>query len=75
MFAFSVGTDHVAKVRSRCHSAIGICAALVGSAFACRRATGERETYWHKRGASLVSGVIGCLMCHVWTDRVAKVRS
>ena len=37
-----------------------ICAALVESAFARRRATeGERETCWCKRGVSLVSGVIG----------------
>ena len=28
--------------------------------FAWRRATGERETCWRKRGASLVSGMIGC---------------
>ena len=34
----------------------------MGSAFAWRRATGERETCWRKRGVSLVSGVIGCLM-------------
>ena len=37
---------------------MGICAALVGSACAWRRATGERETCWRKRGASLVSGII-----------------
>ena len=37
-----------------------ICVALVhGSAFAWRRATGERETRWCKRGVSLVSGMIG----------------
>ena len=40
------------------HSAIGICAALVGSAFAWRRATGEREPCWRKRGVSLVSGIV-----------------
>ena len=39
-----------------------ICAALVESAFAWRRATGERETRWRKRGASLVSGMIGGIM-------------
>ena len=36
-----------------------IYAALVESAFARRRAAGERETYWCKRGVSLVSGMIG----------------
>ena len=36
---------------------MGICA-LVGSACAWRRATGERETCWRKRGVSLVSGII-----------------
>ena len=35
-----------------------ICAAWVGSVFAWRRATGERETGWRKRGVSLVSGMI-----------------
>ena len=39
-----------------------ICAALVESAFASRRATGERETCWCKRGVSLVSGMIGGLV-------------
>ena len=34
----------------------------VGSAFAWRRATGERETCWCKRGMSLVSGMIGGIM-------------
>ena len=34
------------------------CAALVESAFAWRRATGERETCWRKCGVSLVSGMI-----------------
>ena len=34
-----------------------ICAALVESAFALHRATGERETCWRKRGVSLVSGI------------------
>ena len=33
-------------------------AALVESAFAWRRATGERETCWRERGVSLVSGMI-----------------
>ena len=33
--------------------------ALVGSAFAWRRATGERKSCWCKRGVSLVSGMIG----------------
>ena len=33
--------------------------ALVESAFAWHRATGERETRWRKRGVSLVSGMIG----------------
>ena len=37
---------------------MGICAALVGSACARRRATGERETCWRKRGVSLVSGIV-----------------
>ena len=36
----------------------GIFTALVGSAFAWRCATGERETCWRKRGVSLVSGII-----------------
>ena len=58
MFTCSVWADRVAKLRSLCCSAIGICAALVESAFAWRRATGERETCWCKRGVSLVSGVI-----------------
>ena len=33
--------------------------ALAESAFSWRRATGERETRWCKRGVSLVSGMIG----------------
>ena len=33
--------------------------APLGFAFAWRRATGERETCWRKRGVSLVSGIIG----------------
>ena len=45
--------------RVACRNAMRICAALVGSAFARRRATGERETRWCKRGVSLVSGMIG----------------
>ena len=57
----SAWTDRVAKVRS-CRSALGICAALVGSAFAWHRATRERETCWRKRGASLVSGISGGIM-------------
>ena len=32
---------------------------LVGSAFAWRHATGERETCWCERSVSLVSGMIG----------------
>ena len=36
-----------------------ICAALVESAFARPRATGERETRRRKRGVSLVSGMLG----------------
>ena len=36
-----------------------ICAALVETAFAWRRATGERETCWRKRGVPLVTGMIG----------------
>ena len=55
MFASSVWADRVATRRSWCRSAIGICAALVESTFAWRRATGERETCWRKRGVSLVS--------------------
>ena len=62
MFASSVWTERVAKVRSRRHSAIGICAALVENAFARRRATRERETCWRKRGVSLVSGMIKGIM-------------
>ena len=51
-----------------------ICAAFVESAFAWRRATGERETCWCKRGVSLVSGMIGGIVGYriasssVWTD-------
>ena len=40
-----------------------------------RRATGERETCWRKRGVSPVSGMIGgivCLASIVWADRVAN---
>ena len=33
--------------------------------FAWRRATGERETGWRKRGVSLVSGMICGIMWHV----------
>ena len=40
---------------SQCHWDLR---ALVGSAFAWRRATGEREARWRKRGVSLVSGII-----------------
>ena len=47
---------------SQCH---GDLRTLVGSAFAWRRATGERETRWHKRGVSLVSGIIDGIMRHV----------
>ena len=60
----------MAKLRSSCRSAVRICAALVGSAFA-RRATGERETCWCKRGVSL-SGMIamavsgGTFASRVW---------
>ena len=53
-------------------------AALVESAFALRRATGERETRWRKRGMSLVSGmiVVSCdlFASSVWADRVATRR-
>ena len=42
--------------------AMRICAALVESAFAWRRATGERETCWCKPGVSLVSGMIGGIL-------------
>ena len=59
MIASSVWADRVAKLRSWCRSAMRICAALVGSAFAWRRSTGERESCWCKRGVSLVSGMIG----------------
>ena len=58
------------------------CAALVGSAFAWRRAAGERETCWCKRGVSLVSGeredwrygVIGLLLS-VWGQTVWRIAS
>ena len=43
-------------------AAIKICAALVGSVFVWRRATGERKTCWCKRSVSLVSGMIGGIM-------------
>ena len=51
-----------------------ICDVVVGSAFAWRRATGEREARWCKRGAPLVSGMIGGIVrhdCSVWAGRVA----
>ena len=46
-------------VRDVTRSAMRICAALVESAFAWRRDTGEGETRCCKRRASLVSGMIG----------------
>ena len=49
-------------VMSQCHAdlrGLGGSPVLVESAFAWRRATGERETCWCKRGVSLVSGMIG----------------
>ena len=55
-----------------------ICAAWVGSVFARRRATGERETGWRKRGVSLVSGMfaVSCdvFASSVWADRAATRR-
>ena len=56
-----------------------ICAALVAIVFAWRRAIGERETCWCKRGVSLVSGMIGgivdCFLCGqtVWRNYVRDV--
>ena len=51
-----------------------ICEVLVGSAFAWRRATRERETCWCKRGVSLVSGaryrVIGLLLWILWVTGI-----
>ena len=44
-------------VMSQCHADLR--EVLVGSAFARRRATGERETCSCERSMSLVSGMIG----------------
>ena len=41
---------------------LGICAAYMGSVFARRRAIGECEINWHKRGVSLVCDIICGLM-------------
>ena len=45
----------ITSVMSQCHADLR---GLGGSTFAWRRATGERETCWRKRGVSLVSGMI-----------------
>ena len=73
--------DRVAKLRSRCRSTMRICEVLVGSAFACRRATGERETCCCKRGVSLLRDdkryrVIGLLLVcgqTVWQNYIRDV--
>ena len=47
----------ITSVMSQCHADLR---GLDGKyTFARRRATGERETCWRKRGVSLVSGMIG----------------
>ena len=54
VMCFECVADRAAKLRSRCRSTTGICAALVGTAFARRPATGQRETCC---GVSLASGM------------------
>ena len=78
MLASIVGRPcgEITFVMSQCH---GISAALVQSAFAWRRATGEPETCWCKRGVSLVIGLMVGIMCMFasseWADRATKLRS
>ena len=51
--------DRVAKLRSRCRSAMRICAAIGGMRLRAAVPLGSAKHAWCKRGVSLVSGMNG----------------